>query len=130
MNSIKKSLYITGELNGSSYIKIPLRSSGILKIKNNDKYCLIWSIFAFLHPCENDHPSRVRNYKQFFNELTIPDFDYTNGCKCIDVHWFEKTNSSSLNIFELNFYQDQNNLKHNFFPLGIVKMYQIKLLTY
>ena len=34
--------YITGEMKGSSCVKIPLRSSAFLKIQNDDKYCVIW----------------------------------------------------------------------------------------
>ena len=58
-NSMKIRFYKTEELNGSSYIKILLRSNALMNIKNNDKYCFIWSILASLHPCENDHPNRV-----------------------------------------------------------------------
>ena len=54
INSMKISFYKT-ILNGTSYVKIPLRSNAILNIQNNDKYCLIWSILASLHPCENTH---------------------------------------------------------------------------
>ena len=54
----------TGELNGSSYVKIPLRSNAMLNIENIDKYCFIWSILAILHPCKNNHPDRVSNYRQ------------------------------------------------------------------
>ena len=57
INSMKISFYKTTELDGTSYVKIPLRSSAILNIQNNDKYCFIWSILASLHPCENTHPS-------------------------------------------------------------------------
>ena len=56
INSMKVSFYKTGELNGSSYVKIPSRSNAILNSQNNDKYCFLWSILASLHPCENDHP--------------------------------------------------------------------------
>ena len=34
------------EMNGSIYVKIPLRSSAILNIQDDDKYCFIWSILA------------------------------------------------------------------------------------
>ena len=51
INSMKISLNKTTELNGTSYVKIPLRSNAILNIQNNDKYCFIWSILASLHPC-------------------------------------------------------------------------------
>ena len=71
---MKIRFYKTEELNGSSYVKIPLRSNALINIKNNDKYCFIWSILASLHPCENDHPNRVSNYKQYFNELNFQKF--------------------------------------------------------
>ena len=61
----------TGEMNGISCVKIPLRSSAILNIDNNDKYCFLWSILAVLHPCNNNHPNRVSNYRQFFKELNV-----------------------------------------------------------
>ena len=38
INSKKISFYKTVELNGISYVKIPLRSSAIVNIKNDDKY--------------------------------------------------------------------------------------------
>ena len=75
--------------------------------ENNEKYCFLWSILACLHPCKN-HPNRVSNYRQYFNELNINGFNFTNGFKCSDVHRFNEINKLSVNIFELNFYQDQN----------------------
>ena len=90
-----------------------MRSNAILNIANTDKCCFSWSILAYLHPCENSHPSRVKNYKQYFHELNIKGFDFTNEFKCSDVDKFEKLNILSINIFELNFYQDQNKRKHN-----------------
>ena len=113
INSMKISFYKTGELNGISYVKIPLRSSAILTIQNNDKYCFIWSVLASLHPCDNDHSNRVSNFLQNFNEKNINGFDFTNGFKCSDMHRFEKVNNLSINIYELNFYQDGDKWKHN-----------------
>ena len=82
---------------------------------------LIWSILAKLHLCENDHPKRVSNYRINFDELNIDGFDFKNGFKCSDVHKFEKLNSLSLNIIELNFYQDKNKWKHKLYPIEISK---------
>ena len=90
---MKISFYKTGDLNGSSYVKIPLRSSAILIFQNNDNYCFVWSILASLHPCENDYPNGVSNYNQHFNELNVDGFDFTNGLKCCDMHRFEKLNN-------------------------------------
>ena len=61
---MKTKFYKNGKLNGSSYSKTPLRSSAIINIENDDKYCFLWSIIAHLHPGENDHPSGVSKYKQ------------------------------------------------------------------
>ena len=121
INSMKIRFYKTEELNGSSYVKIPLGSNALLNIENNDKYCFIWSILARLHPCENDHPNRVSNYIQYFNELNFQNFDFTNGFKCSDVHKFNELNKLSANIFELNFYQHKNKWKHNLIPFEISK---------
>ena len=121
INSMKISFYKTTELNGSFYVKIPLRSNATLNIQNNDKYCFIWSILASLHPCENTHPSRVNNYLQYFNELNFQGFDFTNGFKCSDVHKFNELNNLSVNIYELNFYQDGDKWKHNLIPIEISK---------
>ena len=37
INSMSLYFYKTVEMNGSNYVKIPLRSNGILNIENNDK---------------------------------------------------------------------------------------------
>ena len=124
IDSMTKRFYKTGELNGSSYVKIPLRSNALINIKNNDKYCFFWSILAYLHPCENDHSYRVSNYKQYFNELNINGFDFTNGFKCSDNHKFEKLNNLSIKIFDSHFYQDKANGNIIEFLLRLVKRFR------
>ena len=109
-------------MNGSNYVKIPLRSNAILNIENNDKYCFLWSILAYLHPCINTHPNRVSTYKQYFNQLNIQGFDFTNGFKCSDVQKFEKLSILSINKFELNFYQDQKKWIHKLVPIEVSKI--------
>ena len=113
--------YQTGIMNGSNYVIFPLRSNAILIIENNDKYCFMWSILASLHPCNNNHPNRVSNCKQYFNELNIQDFDFSYEFKCNDVHRFNEANNLSINLFELNFYQDQNKWRHKLLPIEISK---------
>ena len=113
--------YKTNEMNGSNYVKIPLRSNAILNVENNDKYCFVWSVLAWLYPCNNNHPNRVSNYKKYFDELNIQDFDFSNGFKCSNVHKFNSLNNLSVNIFELVFYQDQNQWKHKLIPIEISK---------
>ena len=53
--------------------------------------------------------------------MNIQGFDFTNGFRCIDVHKFNELNNLSVNIFELNFYQDQNQWKHKLIPIEISK---------
>ena len=113
--------YKTNELNGLKYIKTPLRSNAFLSIENNDKYRFLWSILAYLHPCNNKHPNRVSNYRQYFNELNIQGFDFSKGFRCSDVHKFNEMNNLSVNIFELNFHQDQNQRKHKLIAIEISK---------
>ena len=120
-NSMTVYFYKTNDLDGSNYIIIPLRSNAILNVENTDKFCFFRSILAYLYPCNNSHPNRVSNYRQYFNELNIQGFDFTDGFKCSDVHKFNELNSLSVNLFELNFYQDQSQWKHKLIPIEISK---------
>ena len=92
-----------------------------MNIESNDKFCFIWSILVHFYTSNNNHPNRVSNYKQYFNELNIEGFDFTNGFKCSDVHKFEKLNNLSTNIIELRFYQDQNTWRHKLKTIEVNK---------
>ena len=115
------------KLNGLSYVKIPLRSNAMLNFENNDNDCFIWSILANLHPGIIIHPNRVSDYKQYFDEININgfdfinEFDFINGYNCSDVHRFIELNNLSINIFKINFYQDQNKWRHKLIPIEISK---------
>ena len=55
--------YKTGDVNGSSYVKIPLRSNAILNLENINKKVVSYSqkyFIYYLHPCEKSHPSKVK----------------------------------------------------------------------
>ena len=121
INSMKIYFYKTNEMNGSNCTKIPLRSNAILNVEKNDKYCFLWSILAYLHPCNNNHPHRVSNFRQYFNGLYNQGFDFSGGFSYSDVHKFNDMNNLSINIFEINFYQDQNQWKHKLIPIEISK---------
>ena len=47
----------------------------LLNIQNDDKYCFIWSILAYLYPSFSN-PQRVSNYKHHFDKLNIQGFDF------------------------------------------------------
>ena len=115
-------------MNGSNYVKIPLRSNAILNIENIDNYCFIWSILANLHPCSNFHRNRVSSYKHYFNELSINGFDFSYGFKCSDVHKFNELYNLSIDKFESNFYQDQNKQKHKLIPIEISKNFSDRVI--
>ena len=117
VNSMSISFYNTGSMDGSSYVKIPLRSSAIVNVKNDDKYCFIWSILAKLYPCESN-PDRVSKYLPYFNEINIEGFDFSNGFRCSDMYRFEKLNNLSINIYQLYFNQSG---KHKLIPIEISK---------
>ena len=55
--------YKTQELNGTNYVKLPIRSNAILSIQNDDKYCFVWCILAYLFPSFSN-PQRIANYKK------------------------------------------------------------------
>ena len=70
--SMTTHFYKTDELTASIYVvyvEIPLRFNAILNIENEDKHCFIWSLLAYLHLCNNNHPDRVSYYKQHFDDL-------------------------------------------------------------
>ena len=48
-------------------------------------------------------------------------FDFTNDFKCSDVHRFNELNNLSVNIYEINFYQDGDKGKHKLIPIEISK---------
>ena len=60
VNLVEISIYKSGDLNGLSSVKLPSGSSAFLKAQNDEKFCFLWSIFAKLHPCENNS-KRVTN---------------------------------------------------------------------
>ena len=70
-STIKIRFYKTGGKNGLSFFETPLRSNVISNIENNDNYCFLWSILGSLHPCKSDHPNKVSNYREYFDEINI-----------------------------------------------------------
>ena len=55
-------------MNGSNYVKSPLRSSAIQNYESDDKYFFVWLVLASLHSCEKKHPKRISRY---FNEMVL-----------------------------------------------------------
>ena len=120
-NSMKISFLKTGEINGSSYVTFLLRSNAILNKAKDNNFPFIWSLLAQFHPRKDSHPKRVKNYRQNLNESNIEGVDFSCGFRCSDVPIFENLNNSSINIFELIFYQDQNEWTHSLIPMEFSK---------
>ena len=53
--------------------------------------------------------------------MNINGFDFSRGFKCSEVHKFNELNNLSVKIFELNFYQDQNQWRHKLIPIEVSK---------
>ena len=105
INSMKIRFYKTGELNGLSYAKTLLRSIAVLNIEINVKDCFLCSILASVHPCKIEHPNKVSNNRQCFDEINNDGFNSSYGLKCSDMYRFKRLNFLLINIFELNFSQ-------------------------
>ena len=74
--------YKTTDLKRSSYFRVPSRSSAIMKIENDDELNFLWSLSARLQPIalsKNNYKAKVSSYSQFFDELNIHGFVFTNG---------------------------------------------------
>ena len=54
---------------------------------------MLWSSLANFLPCENSHPNRVSNYREYVNELNIDVLEFSNEYKTSDVERFEKMNN-------------------------------------
>ena len=53
--------------------------------------------------------------------MHIDGFDFAKKFKCSDLHKFAKLNTLSIDIFELNFHQDQNDWKQKLIPIEVSK---------
>ena len=129
LNSMTIYFYKTSELNGSSYVKKPLKNQALINIQNKDKYCFLWSILAHLHPCSNGHPERTSSNAEYSNELNIDGYDFTDGFKTSDAKRFETTNKLSIKIFELIFYLEGENWKHKLVPIELgISEYETEII--
>lgn len=89
-------------LSGSSFIKLPAAiksKQACVNIRNNDKYCFLWSVVAALHPAKS-HPERVTSYPDFRNVINFQDITFPLSFS--DIERFEANNSEiGINIYGL-----------------------------
>ena len=110
INHLKIYFHKTNVINGSTYIKFPLRTNAILNTQNADTYCFLWSILANIHPInDKNHPYRVSKYIRYRDELNINNIDFTNGMKIDDIPRFERLNNQlAINVFEYTTDEDND----------------------
>ena len=66
---MKISIYVIAESNGSPYVKIPLKFSALLNIKNVDKYCFTWYFLVKLHPISDRKKDSPQKFQFLDNTL-------------------------------------------------------------
>ena len=101
-------IYKINDIQASSYIELPPKyknSQSIINIKNNDQYCFLWCILAYLNPVE-DNKNITSSYSKHFNKLNRKGLDFP--MKVTDIPKFENLNRLStggqqccINVFEL-----------------------------
>ena len=66
-------IYKVNDIQASSWVELPEKyknNKSIINIKNDDQYCFLWCILAYLYPVE-DNKSRTTNYSMHFNKLIL-----------------------------------------------------------
>ena len=99
--SLTKYFHESTELNGSNYVKVPIRSSATLNFEIDDRFGFLCSVLAHLHPCKNSHPFECEIIHKKFFKLNNDGFDFTSGFKSNAVHRKNKLNRIPLNMDEL-----------------------------
>ena len=84
-------------IRGASYTETPRALRGktaILNIQNDDLYCFLYCILAFLYPVSHkDHAYRPNKYKPYLHTLNYKD---------LEIDKFEKMNDLIINVYSCN----------------------------
>ena len=108
IEEVKLEIYKVNDIQASSYIELPPKyknSQSIINIKNNDQYCFLWCILAYLYPVE-DNKNITSSYSKHFDKFNLEGLDFP--MKVTDIPKFESLNRLStggqqccINVFEL-----------------------------
>ena len=94
-------IYKVRDIQASSYIELPDKyknNKSITSIKNDDQYCFLWCILAYLYPVE-ENKNRTSNYSVHMNKLNQEGLEFPMKIK--DIPKFENLNNLNVNVFEL-----------------------------
>ncbi|KAK5638752.1 hypothetical protein RI129_013047 [Pyrocoelia pectoralis] len=98
-NSVNINSYVPIKGGFSTYIKVPPFISvkrAVINVRNNDKFCLLWSIVAALYPAHKN-ADRVNNYPHFDEVLNRGSIQFP--IKLTDIKKIEKLNDLSINLY-------------------------------
>lgn len=85
----------------STYTKLPdfvKNTKGVLNIENDDQFCFLWCITAFLHPAAQN-PTRTSSYPHFSSILKYDNINFPITLK--DIPKFEDLNEICINVFTI-----------------------------
>ena len=95
-------IYKVNDIQASSFIELPPKyknSQSIINIKNNDQYCFLWCILAYLYPVE-DNKNITSSYSKHFDKFNLEGLEFPMKVK--DIPKFENLNIGlCINVFEL-----------------------------
>ena len=70
-------IYKVNDIQASSWVELPPKyknNQSVINIKNNDQFCFLWCILAYLYPVE-DHKDRISKYLMHENKLNLEDWN-------------------------------------------------------
>ena len=85
-------IYKVNDIQASSYIELPPKyknSQSIINIKNNDQFCFLWCILAYLFPVE-DNKNITSSYSKHFDKFNLEGLEFP--MKVTDIPKFENLN--------------------------------------
>ena len=107
-------IYRVNDIQASSYIELPPKyknSQSIINIKNNDQFCFLWCILAYLFPVENNK-NITSSFSKHFDKFNLEGLEFP--MKVTDIPKFENLNRLNtggqqccipkvlcINVFEL-----------------------------
>ena len=123
-------IYKVRDIQASSYIELPGKykdSKSIINIKNNDQYCFLWCILAYLYPVE-DHKDKTSNYLMYENNLNIQGLEFPMKVK--DIPKFERPNKLNIRGHGINVFELTGNVLTPIYINENYKQPQIGLMLY
>ena len=100
--------YKVNDIQASSWVELPSKyknSQSIINIKNNDQFCFLWCILAYLFPVE-DNKNITSSHSKHFDKFNLEGLEFP--MKVTDIPKFENLNRLStggqqccINVFEL-----------------------------